>query len=176
MQLPALGFMLSTGFIATAAAQDAPGLPTEGEVLAVSRGENPKSGVLRRQRSAHQLFNGCGDDRQYARTGGGLSLRPRTDGHVQTGLLTLLNRPLDFLAVSDHAGNLGLAPAIAESNPKLLKNEWGKMEHDLARTGGLEGASLASSARPDSQLIGHRRPLAASSQRIHQIGEGKFCN
>ena len=34
MQLPALGFMLSTGFIATAAPRTRPGLPTEGEVLA----------------------------------------------------------------------------------------------------------------------------------------------
>ena len=46
-----------------------------------------------------------------------------------------LNRPLDFLVVSDHAENLGLAPAIAESNPELLKSEWGKMEHDLVKQG-----------------------------------------
>ena len=46
-----------------------------------------------------------------------------------------LHRPLDFLVVSDHAENLGLAPAIAESNPELLKNEWGKMEHDLVKSG-----------------------------------------
>ena len=52
-----------------------------------------------------------------------------------TGLPARLSRPLDFLVVSDHAENLGLAPAIAESNPELLKNEWGKMEHDLVKTG-----------------------------------------
>ena len=40
------------------------------------------------------------------------------------GLRVKLSRPLDFLVISDHAENLGLAPAIAESNAELLKNEW----------------------------------------------------
>ena len=56
-----------------------------------------------------------------------------------TGLPAQLARPLDFLVVSDHAENLGLAPAIAEANPELLKNEWGKMEYDLVTSGGTEG-------------------------------------
>ena len=56
-----------------------------------------------------------------------------------TGLPARLQRPLDFLVVSDHAENLGLAPAIAESNPELLQNEWGRMEHELVTTGGTEG-------------------------------------
>jgi hypothetical protein len=51
------------------------------------------------------------------------------------GLPARLNRPLDFLVVADHAENLGLAPAIAESNPELLKNEWGKMVHDFVKAG-----------------------------------------
>jgi Protein of unknown function (DUF3604) len=51
------------------------------------------------------------------------------------GVPVRLNRSLDFLVVSDHAENLGLAPAIAESNLELLKNEWGKMEHDLVKQG-----------------------------------------
>jgi len=34
-------------------------------------------------------------------------------------------RPLDFLVISDHAENLGLAPLIEESNPELLKSKWG---------------------------------------------------
>jgi len=56
-----------------------------------------------------------------------------------TGVPARLSRPLDFLVVSDHSENLGLAPAIAESNPKLLENEWGKMEHDLVKSG-MDGA------------------------------------
>ena len=51
------------------------------------------------------------------------------------GLPARLNRPLDFLVVSDHAENLGLAPMIAESNPELLKTEFGRKLHDLVKAG-----------------------------------------
>jgi hypothetical protein len=43
--------------------------------------------------------------------------------------------PLDFLVVSDHAENLGLAPAIEESNPELLKGPWGKKVCDTVKAG-----------------------------------------
>ena len=59
-----------------------------------------------------------------------------------TGVPARLNRPLDFLVVSDHAENLGLAPAIEASDPNLLKNEWGKAQHDLVKSG-LEGSLQA---------------------------------
>ena len=49
--------------------------------------------------------------------------------------LPRLERPLDFLVVADHAKNLGLAPGNRRSsNPSWLKNEWGKMEHDLVKS------------------------------------------
>ncbi len=51
------------------------------------------------------------------------------------GLPVQLPRPLDFVVVSDHAENLGLAPAIAESNADLLKNSWGKEIHDAVKAG-----------------------------------------
>jgi hypothetical protein len=51
------------------------------------------------------------------------------------GMRVRLIRPLDFLVVADHAENLGLAPFIAESNPELLKSEWGRMVHDLVKAG-----------------------------------------
>jgi hypothetical protein len=51
------------------------------------------------------------------------------------GMRVRLIRPLDFLVVSDHAENLGLAPMIAESNPELLKNEFGRKVHDLVKAG-----------------------------------------
>jgi hypothetical protein len=51
------------------------------------------------------------------------------------GLPVKLIRPLDFLVVSDHAENLGLAPMIAESNPLVTENEWGKTVHDLVKEG-----------------------------------------
>jgi hypothetical protein len=52
-----------------------------------------------------------------------------------TGVRARLQRPLDFLVVADHSENLGLAPMIAESNPDLLKTEWGRMVHDLSKVG-----------------------------------------
>ena len=52
-----------------------------------------------------------------------------------TGLRARLQRPLDFLVVSDHAENLGLAPMIAESNPDLLRTDFGRLVHDLVKSG-----------------------------------------
>ena len=51
------------------------------------------------------------------------------------GVRARLQRPLDFLVVADHAENLGLAPLIAESNPELLKTEFGRKIHDLVKSG-----------------------------------------
>jgi hypothetical protein len=51
------------------------------------------------------------------------------------GLRVKLSRPYDFLVVSDHAENLGLAPMIATSDPILLKTEVGKMWHDMVKAG-----------------------------------------
>ncbi len=52
-----------------------------------------------------------------------------------TGQRVKLIRPLDFLVVSDHAANLGLAPMIAESNPDLLATEYGRRFYDLVNAG-----------------------------------------
>jgi hypothetical protein len=52
-----------------------------------------------------------------------------------TGVRARLQRPLDFLVFSDHSENLGLAPMIAESNPDLLKTEFGRKVHELVKTG-----------------------------------------
>jgi hypothetical protein len=52
-----------------------------------------------------------------------------------TGQRARLIRPLDFLVVSDHAENLGLAPMIAESNAELLKTKYGKKWHDMVKAG-----------------------------------------
>lgn len=51
------------------------------------------------------------------------------------GTWAQLVRPLDFLVVADHSENLGLAPMIAESNPQLLANDWGREVHDLVKAG-----------------------------------------
>ena len=60
-----------------------------------------------------------------------------------TGIPARLSRPLDFLVVSDHAENLGLAPAILESNPDLLANDWGRMVHDLVKQGDIASITKA---------------------------------
>lgn len=52
-----------------------------------------------------------------------------------TQLRVRLARPLDFLVISDHAENLGLAPMIATSDPLLLKTEVGKIWHDMVKSG-----------------------------------------
>ena len=54
---------------------------------------------------------------------------------ASAGTRAQLIRPLDFLVVADHAENLGLAPLIAESDPDLLRNPWGKKVHDLVKAG-----------------------------------------
>jgi hypothetical protein len=54
---------------------------------------------------------------------------------ASVGEYAQLIRPLDFLVVADHAENLGLAPMIAESNPQLLKNDWGRQIHDKVKGG-----------------------------------------
>ena len=49
-------------------------------------------------------------------------------------------RPLDFLAVTDHAENLGLAPMVVRSDPELLKSGWGQRVHDAYKSGNQTGA------------------------------------
>ena len=57
-----------------------------------------------------------------------------------TGVRARIIRPLDFLVVADHAENLGLASMIVESNPQLLKSEWGRKIHDLTKQGKPDAA------------------------------------
>ncbi len=60
-----------------------------------------------------------------------------------TGVKARLARPLDFLVITDHAENLGLAPAIGESNPELLATPWGKEVSAKVRSGTHEGITDA---------------------------------
>jgi hypothetical protein len=49
------------------------------------------------------------------------------------GLRVRLQRPYDFLVVSDHAEYLGLTPGLRKSDPVLLANETGRRWHDLLK-------------------------------------------
>ena len=46
-----------------------------------------------------------------------------------------LVRPLDFLAITDHAELIGLAPMIQRSDPVLLSDPWGKWVHERFNAG-----------------------------------------
>jgi len=56
------------------------------------------------------------------------------------GVKARLERPLDFLVISDHAENLGLSPMLAESNPIVMNHKWGKEIAKLYQSGDLDGA------------------------------------
>ncbi len=53
-----------------------------------------------------------------------------------TGLRAQLNRPLDFLVVSDHAEYLGLADLLNTQNPELLATEAGQRWYAAMQAGG----------------------------------------
>ena len=52
-----------------------------------------------------------------------------------SGWKVKLVRPLDFVVISDHSENLGLADFIRRSDPIILANETGKRWHDLSKAG-----------------------------------------
>jgi len=54
---------------------------------------------------------------------------------ASAGEYAQLIRPLDFLVVADHAENLGLAPMLAEANPDLLANDWGRELYEIVSSG-----------------------------------------
>jgi Protein of unknown function (DUF3604) len=84
-----------------------------------------------------------------------------------TGVPARLIRPYDFLVVSDHSENLGLCAMIAESNPNLLKNEWGKKVHDLFKAGkGIEAYDLWMTA-----MNSLKDPLAGNTEAMKSMWE-----
>ncbi len=55
---------------------------------------------------------------------------------TSTGQRAQLNRPLDFLVLSDHAEYLGLADLIANGDPTLLATDVGKLWYAAVQAGG----------------------------------------
>lgn len=52
-----------------------------------------------------------------------------------TGQPVQLIRPLDFLAITEHAEMLGLATAVRAADPRLLADEWGRMTYERFNAG-----------------------------------------
>ena len=95
------------------------------------------------------------------------------------GEFAQLVRPLDFLVVADHAENLGLAPMIAESNPQLLRNPWGRQIHDLVKSGDplaafvLWGQSMSANSDPldnDELTRTYWNRIVESAERYNEPG------
>ncbi len=55
-----------------------------------------------------------------------------------TGLKARLARPLDFLVITDHSENMGLATAIADKDPVLTSIPWGQEIVDLTAANDIE--------------------------------------
>jgi len=83
------------------------------------------------------------------------------------GVRAKLIRPLDFLVVADHAENLGLATMIEESNPDLLKTEFGRTIHDLVKSGKLMDAY----AVWGQKMAAREDPLAGNAALTRSIWE-----
>jgi hypothetical protein len=98
-----------------------------------------------------------------------------------TGVRARLQRPLDFLVVADHAENLGLTPMIEESNPELLKTEWGQKVHDLVHSGeggeayNVWGAAMTERQDPlkDNEAIARTvwERITAAAEKYNQPGK-----
>ncbi len=52
-----------------------------------------------------------------------------------TGQPVQLIRPLDFLAITEHAEMLGLATAIRAGDPRLLADDWGRITYERFNSG-----------------------------------------
>jgi len=82
-----------------------------------------------------------------------------------TGVATRLKRPLDFLVVSDHAENLGLAPMILEDNPMVLNHPWGKKIAALVKKGKLGDAYAMWGAR----VTASKDPFAGNTKMVKSM-------
>ncbi len=80
---------------------------------------------------AGMLGNILGPDEAYRFAKGGTVVS-------STGVPAKLARPLDFLVITDHAENLGLAPALAADTPELLATEWGAEIYEILAPGTFE--------------------------------------
>jgi hypothetical protein len=83
---------------------------------------------------------------------------------AHNGMAVRLMRPLDFLAVSDHAAYLGVMPALRAGSPELLASERGRALYELMQAGGDE-AQEAVAEVIDSFIAGQQEIESTAIQR-----------
>ncbi|NDR56163.1 DUF3604 domain-containing protein [Aliiruegeria sabulilitoris] len=76
-----------------------------------------------------------------------------------TGQPVQLIRPLDFLAITEHAEMLGLATAIRTADRRLLEDEWGRQTYELFHSG-QQGRMAAFADIIDIGTVQGRDPTA----------------
>ncbi|MCZ6491854.1 MAG: DUF3604 domain-containing protein [Acidobacteria bacterium] len=85
-----------------------------------------------------------------------------------TGVRARLIRPLDFLAVTDHAEYLGLADLIRTADPDLLATKYGRKWYDMTQKGGDAGFQAAAEV---FFSIGRRQELIKSERIERSVWE-----
>jgi hypothetical protein len=93
-----------------------------------------------------------------------------------TGVPARLRQPLDFLAVSDHAESLGLAPAIAERNPRVLEDADASRMLELITEGRpVEAFRMWQKLRAGGNYVLHRDDLITDMwQRLTSAAERHY--
>jgi len=93
-----------------------------------------------------------------------------------TGVPARLRQPLDFLAVSDHAESLGLAPAIAERNPLVLEDANASRMLELIADGrAVDAFRMWQKLRSGGEYVLHRDDLITDMwQRITGAAERHY--
>jgi hypothetical protein len=89
-------------------AQDAPGRRMRRSRTRRTRRRTSRTAFTSATPTCTRRIRPMRDDRQHLGPGGGVSLRAGEEVKSSSGLPAKLQRPLDFLVVSDHAENLGL--------------------------------------------------------------------
>jgi hypothetical protein len=92
-----------------------------------------------------------------------------------TGLLVRLDRPLDWLVVSDHAEYLGMEQALKEASPALLDTPRGKQWAAALKKGG--DAAIEAFHEMVEDMTTLKPSLSASVQRklMHPAWEGSIA-
>lgn len=92
-----------------------------------------------------------------------------------TGLRTKLNRPLDWLVVSDHAEYMGLAPMLQRGDDALLEDPYGKKLYEDYMAGGERAYNafieLVASVTRGEQLINNPEVMRSVWQSNNEIAD-----